>query len=423
MRVALPLTQIQSRYMQLFEAEPDFRVNNITIPYFVEAVWNESAFRQAVADLLAMHVLLRARVVTQDATHGFDVNGGISAELTLVCTSRERLEEELARSAQRLNAVPLPVETGPMLTMAVIATGQSYWGLVLCVHHLVCDGVSIRILLRDLFEAYQNALDRGVRREPQTAHLHLALAEQERQLIHSDEGRRRLAWWREHLGEALAREQAAITPYGPPCRVDGLVPIALTQALQANAKAAGASLAATLTAAGAGAIPLHGRERVVKRVIAKRDDAYATVVDNCVDLQCLAYNTGSSLPLQALQITELARQASQNSLPAWWIVSQLCPSLLLSRCGPARIEMNIFLPAAARYVDTPHIQVTKAAEQQLTTWPQYDYCYVVQPLVDAAWKATFIYNPLVMGEGLARQVLENFFDSLECLATRNWSNE
>jgi hypothetical protein len=423
MRAVLSLTQIQSRYARLFDAEPDFRVNNITIPYHVEAVWNEAAFRAALADLLAAHALLRARVVMQDNKHCFAIEEDGSAQLTIQKTSREKLEEELARAAQTLNAIALPTTTGPLLAIEVITTGQAYWGFVLCVHHLVCDGVSIRILLRDLFDAYQSALDGGHRLKPVPANLHQALAHQEQDLIHSDEGRKRLGWWRAHLGAALTREQTAITSYASPRRVDGVIPLDLAQALQQNAKAAGASLAATLTAAGASAIPNQGSKRVVKRVVAKRDDVYGSIVDNCVDLQCLEYDSSSPLAAQALQLTELTRQASQNSLPVWWIVSQLCPSLLLSRCGPARIEMNIFLPAPARYVDTPRIQVTKVAEQQLTTWPQYDYCFIVQPLVEAAWKATFIYNPQVMGDEDARRVLERFSEGLKELGSETWRTQ
>ncbi len=409
----LPLTEIQRRYIELFELAPQFRVNNIAVPYYIDAVFDEAAIRSALADLLAMHPLLRARVVRSGTDWAFDLAADVAPELTVQRVTAGELDAALAESTIRVNAVRLATDRAPMLAVEVIATGENVWGLVLCVHHLISDGLSIRILVRDLFLRYREALRGTVGCPPADGRLHRELADRERALICSDEGRRRMIWWRNQLGELLSPQEAVDDPYDAPCRVDELFPAGLAERLQSSVKQAGVSLPSCITAAGASTVPTSGRVQLVKRVITRRESPFEEVVDNCVDLQCLAYDGSAPVREQAVQLSGLSREAAKNALPIWWIMSEIAPQLRLTRCGPARIEINVFVPAPSRALDLPEICVTKAAEHALTTWPQYDYCFLVQPLLDAAWKSTLIYNPRCATDLQAKAMVEGFFANLE----------
>ncbi|MER5641424.1 amino acid adenylation domain-containing protein [Kitasatospora sp. NPDC002227] len=115
------------------------------------------ALRRALAALLERHPVLRGRVVERDrpvladpgptplAVPVTDLRGSgpRAEELAL-----ERLREELAR--------PFDLARGPLLRAGLVRLADQDHLLVLVVHHLVCDGTSLRVLYRDLGALYRN---------------------------------------------------------------------------------------------------------------------------------------------------------------------------------------------------------------------------------------------------------------------------
>ncbi|MEV4096074.1 amino acid adenylation domain-containing protein [Streptosporangium saharense] len=128
-----------------------------------------AALRAAVSALLGHHDALRTRLVqdgdrwaqevapAEHATvfHTVDLSGVASEELDAA------VERESARVAAALDPV-----TGPVFTAVLFTVGQGRQArLALTAHHLVVDGVSWRVLLDDLENAYRQdgPIDLGVR--------------------------------------------------------------------------------------------------------------------------------------------------------------------------------------------------------------------------------------------------------------------
>ncbi len=151
-----PLAPIQH---WLFETEQTHR-NHVTMSTFVELTedLDEDALRAALDALLAQHDALRMRFFQDGGEWRQDVADVESATLLTHC-ELSALDEDEQRIAMADSAIAaqagLDVSAGPLLRAVLFTLGhQRRPRLFLAVHHLVVDGVSLRILQEDLERAY-----------------------------------------------------------------------------------------------------------------------------------------------------------------------------------------------------------------------------------------------------------------------------
>lgn len=183
----------------------------------------------ALGGLVARHEALRTRFPETDqgpvavvgpapgAPHTLplvDLAGLAEAQVRLAC------ERALADQAGR----PFDLVRGPLLRAALMRTAESEHMLLLAVHHIVIDGWSLTVLVRDLFGLYAamtgggagsggddssggGGKSDGVGLRPAATPRPPALqagdfASWQRQLLRSGELDGELAWWRRQLADA-----------------------------------------------------------------------------------------------------------------------------------------------------------------------------------------------------------------------------
>lgn len=152
-------------------------------------------------DLLAeRHLALRTRFVQEAGVPRqlFDLPTRVPLEIRHLPDGEGRLDQALAEEAGR----SFPLDGPPYVRAVLLAVAPHEHVLVLALHHSVCDGWSLEILIRDLLAGYGAP---GAPEVPAPAAQHLDYALWE----HSPEGRAELAlhaghWARqhEHLAEA-----------------------------------------------------------------------------------------------------------------------------------------------------------------------------------------------------------------------------
>ncbi len=115
-------------------------------------------------------------------------------------------EADVAAAAQREAAIPFDIAVGPLLRARLVGLGEQRHVLVLTMHHIVTDGWSFRVLLRDLGLTYQ-ALERG---EPiPLAELPIQYpdyAQWQREQLREASFDAHLEFWKEDLAGALPLE-------------------------------------------------------------------------------------------------------------------------------------------------------------------------------------------------------------------------
>ncbi|MEX3555962.1 MAG: condensation domain-containing protein [Burkholderia gladioli] len=204
----MPLAPMQHWFFEQFPDAP-LRWNQSVLLASAEPL-DAGALRGALAAVLATHDALRARFMRDAADQAWTQTivpaSGALAEATFETIDLDEgaaagdWRVSLAAHADRLHG-SLDLAAGPLLRTASFATPEGA-RLLIVVHHIVVDGVSWRILLDDLLNAY-DALRAG--RAPALPKPPTGWRDWSRRLAAyaaQPEWLAELAWWQARLGAA-----------------------------------------------------------------------------------------------------------------------------------------------------------------------------------------------------------------------------
>ncbi|MFH7362715.1 amino acid adenylation domain-containing protein [Pseudomonas syringae group genomosp. 7] len=146
---SLPLLPIQARFFEL--DIPERQHWNQALMLKPLQMLDANHLQAALAALIEQHDALRLGFTQQDGQWqaAFGTLNARDLLWTHALDSAERLTE-LADEAQR----SLDLKNGPLLRAVLVNLPQGEQRLLLVIHHLVVDGVSWRVLLEDLQQAY-----------------------------------------------------------------------------------------------------------------------------------------------------------------------------------------------------------------------------------------------------------------------------
>jgi amino acid adenylation domain-containing protein len=168
--------------------------------------------RQGIHGLVARHEPLRTTFGLNDAGALVQlVHGSAPVDLPLTdllgqmpfATAEERETVARARAAS-LAARPFDLATGPLLRVELMRLAPNDHWLVLVVHHIVADGLSLGLLLGELGEFYRAGLKGEPARLPELRIQYADWAVWQREAIAGPEGAASLAYWHDRLAGAHA---------------------------------------------------------------------------------------------------------------------------------------------------------------------------------------------------------------------------
>jgi amino acid adenylation domain-containing protein len=150
-----PLSPAQARLLVLDRMHPGSTQYHLPVAFAVHGPLDVSAFTAALAALVDRHEALRtvfrpvggeyAQVVAAHAEPSVHVEPPVRAD--------EVDGAMLARAAR-----PFDIEHGPLLRCSIHPVTDGSHRVLLTAHHLICDGWSLEIMLRELSETYQATL-------------------------------------------------------------------------------------------------------------------------------------------------------------------------------------------------------------------------------------------------------------------------
>ncbi|MFI6934712.1 condensation domain-containing protein [Streptomyces sp. NPDC050287] len=159
----VPLTPIQRWF---FEQElPHAERWDQTIRLVASAALDADVLRSALASLVGHHDILRARFAPEEETWGQSVPVDTSVPVPLRVVDLSRADgpayEDAMAAAVRAVEADIDLGRGPLLSAVLFQFGPTRQDMVLLAfHHLVVDGISLRVLVEDLDRAYRR-LARG----------------------------------------------------------------------------------------------------------------------------------------------------------------------------------------------------------------------------------------------------------------------
>jgi natural product biosynthesis luciferase-like monooxygenase protein/amino acid adenylation domain-containing protein/FkbM family methyltransferase len=254
----LPLSFAQQRLWFIHRLEPDSAAYNLPCALRVRGPLDPGALERALTDVARRHEALRTR---------FPERGGVPVQLVeparpvrlprveLAGLPGPAREAELSRLAEAEARRPFDLAAGPLLRGIVVRLGEDDAAVLITVHHVVADGWSVGILVREVSALYAAHANGGDARLPDLPVQYADFAAWQRARLAGEVLERQLAWWRGELrGAPPLLELPADRPRpaamdGAGRRVDFRVDAAVAAGVRALARREGATPFMALLAA------------------------------------------------------------------------------------------------------------------------------------------------------------------------------
>ncbi|TBW56167.1 amino acid adenylation domain-containing protein [Marinobacter halodurans] len=110
-------------------------------------------------------------------------------------------EDELTELARNQVSQPMDLETGPLWQAHLVRMSDTDHRLLLVIHHIIADGWSAQVLVKEFAALYAAFVDG---REPDLPALPVQYADYahwQRERLAGGDGERQLAWWKKQLGD------------------------------------------------------------------------------------------------------------------------------------------------------------------------------------------------------------------------------
>src|SRR5829696_4489255 len=213
----LPLSYAQQRLWFLEQLTPGNVAYNIPAAVRLRGALQVAALQRSLAAVVQRHEVLRTSFPARGGAPRQQISSAVETKLALMDLSslgqveREELVVQLAGEEAR-RAFDLSV--GPLLRAQLLRLGASEHVLLLTMHHIISDGWSMGILVREvatLYESYSSGQQAAL---APLAVQYADFALWQREWLQGEVLERQLRYWREQLRELPALELA--TDYGRP---------------------------------------------------------------------------------------------------------------------------------------------------------------------------------------------------------------
>ena len=206
---ALPLSFAQQRLWFLDQLEPGSAAYNIPAAVRLKGLLDVKALERSLKEVVRRHEVLRTtftvvqgqpvQVIGEGEEFGLSVLE-LAAEL-----SAEEREAEVQRLAQVEAAQPFDLGTGPLLRGTLLRLSAEEHVALLTMHHIVSDGWSTGILIRELAALYEAFTQGQPSPLPELPIQYADYAVWQREWLSGEVLERQLGYWREQLAGAPAQ--------------------------------------------------------------------------------------------------------------------------------------------------------------------------------------------------------------------------
>ncbi|MCP4661083.1 MAG: AMP-binding protein, partial [bacterium] len=370
----LALSFAQERLWFLDQLEPGRAAYNMPAAVRLSGRLDPGALAASLGQLVRRHETLRTRFVESGGEPVQRIEPPGDAALPLVdlrALESYRRQAEARRLSAAEAARPFDLSRGPLLRTTVVRLDDAAHLVLLTMHHIVSDGWSMRVLVRELAHLYA-ARVRGL--PPTLPELGVQYADYaiwQRERLSGEGLERELAYWREQLGDAP--EVLDLPTDRPLPKVasprGGIVhrrfPSALVKVLRTRSRESGTTLFMTLLAGFQALLHRASGQREVSvgtpiagRTQAELEHLIGFFVNTLVLRSTLAPGAGFAVHLAAVRERCLGAYAHQE-VPFERLVAELAPERSLSHT-PLFQAMLMVEETVAGEVELPDLRLEPA---------------------------------------------------------------
>ncbi|RYZ38900.1 MAG: non-ribosomal peptide synthetase, partial [Myxococcaceae bacterium] len=347
LQLTVPSTEPQREVWTGVQMGPDASCAfNESMSLRLQGPLNVESLHAALQDVVEQHEALRSTLsadgITLCVARTMPIMLDVVALDTLPSSEREARVRELVSHEVE---TPLPLEAGPLLRPRLVRLAEDQHLLTLTAHHIVCDGWSMAVILRDLATFY-SAQVRRVRPELAPAPLFSDYALAQEQLAKTPEYAEHERYWLQKFSGSLPVLELPLDKRRPPSktyssrREDHVLEPALVEQLKRVGARHGGSFFTTLLAGFKALLHrLTGLEDVVVAIPAAGQSVAGLkdLVGHCVNALPLRSNVSADAPF-----TQVLKQLRTTMLDAYehqeYTFGTLLKQLALPR-DPSRLPL------------------------------------------------------------------------------------
>jgi amino acid adenylation domain-containing protein len=198
----LPTSFSQHRLWFLDQLEPGSFAYNLAEAVRLEGSLNVAALAGALSEIVVRHESLRTRFIEQDGEALQVIEDPTPLSLPVVDLSglpAEMLEEETRHLAGTEARRPYDLSHGPLVRFTLLRLGQGQHVLLFGMHHIVSDGWSMGIFVRELGVLYRALATGEPAILPELPIQYADFAAWQRQWLSGEVMEDRLTWWKGQL--------------------------------------------------------------------------------------------------------------------------------------------------------------------------------------------------------------------------------
>lgn len=236
----LPLSHTQERLWFLEQLGLSGAAYNMSAVIRAQGDLNIEALERSFAELIRRHESLRTRfeVIDGKPVQVIDQPGNYRLHVSdLSAMAHDARAAEIKRLADEEIGRPFDLRHGPVMRASVLRLDYSDHLFVVAMHHIVSDGWSLSVLIRELGALYENFVQGRDVSLPPLPVQYADYAIWQREWLRGEELERQLRFWKKHLSGApailelpLDRARPAVASFRG-ATVSFTVPSALTRSL------------------------------------------------------------------------------------------------------------------------------------------------------------------------------------------------
>nr|HNH83288.1 amino acid adenylation domain-containing protein [Acidobacteriota bacterium] len=200
----LPLSFAQERLWFLHEFEPTSTAYNLPAAFRITGPLNITALEQALIELTSRHEVLRTTFHTIDGKPAQKIHSSIAENFItkkrIIGNAEYQKSKVMAEVVTEARA-PFDLSRGPLLRVKVFQLGETDHVLMVTLHHIISDGWSSSILVRELaalYRAFSNDLPSPLAELPVQ---YADFAAWQRAWLQGERLDRQIAYWRTQLSD------------------------------------------------------------------------------------------------------------------------------------------------------------------------------------------------------------------------------
>lgn len=203
----LPLSFAQQRLWFLAQLEPHGLFYNIPGTFHVQGQFNINALEQSLNEVLRRHEALRTAFKTVEGRPVSVISSVTPLFLPVIDLSELPKHQQQARVRQlahREAQQPFALDTSPLLRVKLLRLAEKEHVVLFTMHHIVSDGWSMGILVREISALYQAFCSGQSSPLPELPIQYADFAAWQRQWLQGEVLETQLSYWRQQLRGAPA---------------------------------------------------------------------------------------------------------------------------------------------------------------------------------------------------------------------------